>query len=139
MLSYAAVRRAALWIVALHAVVSSLHGIAHLLIPVPIGMTELVYILLVIAVAPILGVWLMRPPYYRTGARLLLAGMAGALVFGLAEHFVLPGGDNVAQVPAGAWLGTFQWTSVGLLITEAIGTLVGLAALKAQFVVGERK
>ncbi len=139
MLAYAAVRRATIGIVILHAAVSILHGIAHLLIPVPVGMVELVYILLVIAAAPILGVWLMRRPYYRTGARLLLAGMVGALVFGLAEHFLLPGGDNIAQIPAGAWLGTFQWTSVGLLITEAIGTLVGLAALQAQFVVGERK
>ncbi|KXK52802.1 MAG: hypothetical protein UZ13_01104 [Chloroflexi bacterium OLB13] len=127
-----AIQRAAAGIVVLHAAIGFLHAMTHLLIPVPLDLWGYVYVALVIGVAPLLGVWLMRPPHVRLGAWLLLVGMAGALVFGLLEHFMLPGADNIAHVSSGVWQGTFQWTAAALLVIEALGTLVGLIAVQPR-------
>jgi hypothetical protein len=63
------------------------------------------------------------------GALLLFAAMLGALLFGLAYHYMLPGPDHVAHVPGGPWQLPFQITSALLVATEAAGTAVGAWAL----------
>ena len=51
--------------------------------------------------------------------------MAGALVFGLGNHFIIAGEDHVAHVAA-EWRTLFGVTAVLLVITEAAGTIVGV-------------
>jgi hypothetical protein len=51
--------------------------------------------------------------------------MAGALLFGVVNHFVLPGSDNVVQVHA-EWRAVFSSTAVLLALTEAGATVVGV-------------
>ena len=57
-------------------------------------------------------------------AALIAVTMAGSLVFGLVNHFVLDSPDHVAHVDPPRWL-LFATTATLLAITEALG--VGLA------------
>lgn len=50
----------------------------------------------------------------------------GAFLFGLLNHFLLPGSDNVAHVPPGVWQLPFQVTAVLLAILQALGTGIGV-------------
>ena len=123
----------AIWVVALHLLISILHGAAHLTIPVPLTLLEVLYIILIIGLAPILGAILLIRRQYQYKL-LLSVAMAAALLFGLAKHFLLPGADNVAEVPPGAWQGIFWWTAVGgLSITEVAGVVTGLVAIRPRF------
>jgi len=52
--------------------------------------------------------------------------MSGALLFGVVNHFVTAGPDNVLHMPATGWARTFQASAVGLALTEAAGVAIGL-------------
>ena len=64
---------------------------------------QLAYIVVVIYAAPVVAAVLLWTRYCLAGAWLLVASMAGSLVFGLLYHFLLPGSDNVFTQPHGAW------------------------------------
>src|ERR1700736_2652167 len=83
----------------LHAVIALLHGLAHFENSVWLSLLETAFVMVVIALAPLLG----------------------ALLFGVWKHFLVPGTDNVAQVLAGAWYLPFLITSILLVILEVIG------------------
>ncbi len=83
------------------------------------------YVALVIVLAPLVALWLLRGGQLHAGALLLFASMLGALLFGIAYHYLIPGSDNVAQVPAGSWQLPFQITAALLIVTEGAGTAVG--------------
>jgi hypothetical protein len=50
--------------------------------------------------------------------------MAGALVFGIVNHFVISSPDHVNHVAA-QWRMLFASTAVLLVITEGVGTAAG--------------
>lgn len=56
--------------------------------------------------------------------------MLASLLFGLYCHFIAEGPDHVHSQPAGLWGTTFVFTAYGLMITEAIGTWVGIHFLR---------
>jgi hypothetical protein len=65
---------------------------------------QLTYIAVVIYAAPVVAAVLLWTRYGLAGAWLLIAAMAGSLVFGLLHHIVVPGPDNVftqSPVPGG--------------------------------------
>jgi hypothetical protein len=62
----------------------------------------------------------------RLGLILLSLSMFGSLLFGLNHHFLALGPDHVHSQPPGPWGITFVLTAYLLLITEAIGTYVGV-------------
>jgi hypothetical protein len=66
---------------------------------------------------------------WRVGAWLLLASMAGALIFGLAFHFLVSGPDNVFTLNPGAGREAFRFSATLVALTEALGCAVGLWAL----------
>ena len=82
--------------------------------------------------APFVALGLLYARRQRAGALLLVGSMVGALLFGIAYHFVLPGADNIAQVPPGAWRTPFVVTSLLLAVLEAAGAIVGGYMLYAQ-------
>ena len=122
--------RLAAAIVAAHFLVGALHGQAHQTIPVPVSPAQNAFITLVIVLAPFLALGFLWTRFRTLGATLLTASMAGSLVFGLYYHFIASSPDHVSQVPADGWGALFQSTAVLLMVSEAIGLLVGLRMLE---------
>ena len=115
-------------IIALHFLVSLVHGAAHSSLHIDMDLWQTVYIFVVIMIAPLLsGVLLWRRA--RLGFLLLLGSMLGALIFGGYYHFIAAGIDNVVSVGAHSWGPVFRVTAVLLALTEAAGVLTGVAGL----------
>jgi hypothetical protein len=110
--------------VLLHLVVTLAHGSAHASAGVTLGPAALAFVIVIIEVAPLAGLaWTRTNP--RAGARTIAVAMTGALLFGLLNHFVIPGADHVHSVAASsrAWFGM---TAALLVITEAAGTMLAM-------------
>ena len=80
---------------------------------------------MVIIAGPLVGLVWSRITHSSAGAWLIAATMAGALLFGLVNHFLIVSPDHVSQVPV-PWRLWFGATAVLLLITEAVGAGVGV-------------
>lgn len=115
-------------IVALHFLVSLVHGAAHSSLHIDLELWQTVYILVVITIVPLVaGVLLWRKA--RIGFLLLLCSMLGALVFGGYYHFIAAGIDNVASLGSHSWGPVFRVTAALLALTEAAGVLTGVVGL----------
>jgi hypothetical protein len=115
------------WLAALvmvHLVVAVIHGVAHSGAHVPLSPAALAFVIVVIQIGPLVGLALTRVQP-GGGAAVVAASMAGALLFGVVNHFVLPGPDNVVRVHA-EWRALFSSTAVLLALTEAGATVVGV-------------
>jgi hypothetical protein len=106
-----------------HLAVTFVHGAVHAAANVPMTMAANVFIYLVIEAGPLAGWWLARSRP-RAGGWLVAATMAGSLVFGIANHFVIASPDHVNHVAA-EWRMLFASTAVLLVITEGIGVAAG--------------
>jgi hypothetical protein len=73
-------------------------------------------------------------PAERIGSWLIAITMAGSLVFGVVNHFVLASPDHVAEV-AQPWQPLFTATAVLLAVTEAIGSGLAIRVARARKVV----
>src|SRR5262249_17383057 len=118
-------------VVAAHAVVSAVHGVAHAQVGVAIfpSLFHLVMIVGVITLAPVAAAVLLWTPFRRAGAWLLVASMAASLLFGVFYHYSAAGPDHVSQIPQGNWGMLFHVTAALLAVTEVLGCGVGLGAL----------
>ena len=88
-----------------------------------------VFVGAVIVVAPFYAAYLIWRGRWRTGGAVLALSMAGALVFGVYYHFVLPGPDHVThvQLPMSfAMRDIFDVTAVLLALFECLGVLAGV-------------
>jgi hypothetical protein len=108
-----------------HALVSVPHGLAHAQEQAYLPRVATAFVIVVIVLAPFVALGLLRLNKPRVGALLLFGSMLGALLFGITFHYLLPGADNVAHVPAGSWQLPFQLTSALLVAVEAAGVVVG--------------
>jgi hypothetical protein len=117
-------------IVLAHLLVNIVHGIAHRALQV--GLTSLgsAFVLTVVLVCPLIAMVLVWTTRKRLGLILLSLSMFGSFVFGLYHHFLLSSPDHVHAQPANLLGRTFVFTAFALLITEAIGTYVGLHFLR---------
>ena len=111
-------------VVAVHAAVSIGHGLAHVAVPVELTAAQELFVVLVIALAPVLALVLLWRGHERSGAGLLAASMAASLLFGVFFHYAVPNPDNAASV-TGAWSLHFEGTAALVAATEFAGTLVG--------------
>ncbi len=115
-------------IVLVHLVISIVHGMAHAKAHVVLSTSANAFVFAVILGGPLLGLgWMWRDE--GTGAWLIAFSMAGALIFGLVNHFVLSSQDHVAHIDV-QWRPLFATTAVLLVITEAVGS--GLAVRSAR-------
>ena len=89
------------------------------------------FIGVVIAIAPLVALYLLYTSWLRWGILLLLLSMLGSFLLG-SEHFLLPGSDNVATVQPGVWYLPFRLTAVLLALIEAVGTIAGAWLLLAS-------
>ena len=106
-----------------HLVVSIVHGAAHAGAQVPLSLAANLFVFVVILAGPVVGLALTWPAE-QLGSWVIASTMAGSLVFGLVNHFVIASPDHVAHV-APQWRPLFTTTAVLLALTEALGS--GLA------------
>ena len=112
-------------IVLLHLGVTIAHGSAHSSEGIDLSPAEFVFVVAVIEIGPLAGLLWMRVNR-RSGAMLIALTMAGAFVFGLAKHFVIPGADRVDYVRGPSHL-LFETTAALLAITELAASVLGIA------------
>lgn len=112
-------------LVLVHLGVCLIHGFAHSRAGVELSSGQMLFVFLVILIGPVVGLILQRVAFPRVGTWIIAATLAGALVFGLANHFLIAGVDHVSHV-AGAWRGLFGFTAALLVLTEALGSAVAV-------------
>ena len=100
------------------------HGLMHVHASVPLGPGAIAFVIIVTQAGPFAGLaYMRRRPV--AGALVIAATMAAALTFGLVNHFLVDGADNVDRVAyePRAWFGL---TALLLLLIEAIGVALGI-------------
>jgi hypothetical protein len=117
-------------VVLAHFVISLFHGSAHTKLHVELSAWQQSYVLIVIIAAPLVAAPLIWTRLSRFGFILLVAAMAGALIFGAYFHFFAISPDHVTHLPPGDARGLFRVTSVLLAITEVFGITVGQLGLR---------
>ncbi len=117
-------RRFGISIVAVHFIISMVHGLAHSRLHIDLNGWQSVYVVLVITVLPLISALLLWRG--SGGFVLLLASMLGSLIFGGYYHFIAVGSDHVGSLGSHSWARPFQVTAVLLALAEAAGVLTGL-------------
>ena len=107
-------------IVILHLGISLVHGFAHTRANVTLSPASTAFVVSIILIGPVFGWGLHRRALPRGGAWIVAASLCGALVFGLANHFLIDGVDHVRHV-AEPWRAAFGVTAALLAVTEAAG------------------
>ena len=111
-------------VVLVHLAISIGHGRAHTGAQVPLTIAGALFVYIVILAGPLAGLVVSRwRP--RAGAWMVAASMAGALVFGLINHFIIAGPDHVGHVAA-EWRSLFGITASLLVVSEAAGVAIGV-------------
>src|SRR5205809_3782335 len=107
-----------------HLVVNLVHGAAHSGAQIPMTLAANLFIWVVILAGPLAGLWLIRSRPV-AGGWMIAATMAGSLVFGVVNHFVIVSPDHVSHVAA-EWRTLFEVTAVLLAVLEAVGVVSGI-------------
>jgi hypothetical protein len=115
-----------------HLVVMMFHGQAHDKLAVGLSPWQNIYVLTVIAIAPLVAMLLLWTRYARPGLVVLVVSMAGSLIFGVIYHFIVVSPDHVSHLPPGDAQGLFRMTAVLLMLTELFGVVVGLLGLRSN-------
>jgi hypothetical protein len=120
------------FLVLVHLPITMAHGVAHRELQIGLTSSGSAFVGLVVVVAPLLAMWLAWRPRERFGLALLAASMFASLLFGLYHHFLVEGADHVHSQPAGTWGKAFVITAYGLLLTEGLGTWMGMHFLRSN-------
>jgi len=113
-------------IVVAHLLVNIVHGLAHGELRVGLAPLDTIFVIVVVLVSPLIAMGLVWTAKKRLGLILLSLSMFGSFLFGLYHHFLAASPDHIHSQPSGGWGTTFVLTAYLLLITEAIGTYVGM-------------
>ncbi len=111
----------------LHLLAVGFHAAAHHLAVVPNTPGQIVYIVLVVILAPIVALAMVRRRAVSAAALLLGLALLGSLIFGVVFHYVLHSPDLVATV-TGRGAGLFATTSGILALTDGVGVLLSWLA-----------
>lgn len=117
-------------IVLAHLLVAIVHGAAHARAHVALSRAATLFVVIVILAGPLIGLAVTWPAE-RLGGWMIALTMAGSLVFGLVNHFVLASPDHVAHVDP-QWRLLFTTTAVLLAVTEAIGSGLALRLVRER-------
>jgi hypothetical protein len=108
-----------------HFLIAVIHGAAHDSAGVMLAPLPNAFVLVVIMAGPIAGLALAYTRSLRAGAWVVALTMAGALVFGVVNHFIVSSPDHVMEV-APPWQVMFGATAALLAATEALAAGVGV-------------
>ena len=118
-------------VVLIHLALSFVHGAAHAGAAVALDRAGTTFVYIVILAGPLVGL-AVAARWPLAGSAIVALTMAGSLVFGLINHFIIQGADHVARV-APAWRTLFASTAALLVLVEAAGTAIGVrGALRAR-------
>jgi len=109
--------------VVVHLIVSVVHGAAHAQARVPLSPAANFFVFTVIVAGPLLGL-LLAWRAERIGNWIVALTMAGALMFGVVNHFVRISPDHISHVDP-RWRPLFAVSAALLALTEALAA--GLA------------
>ncbi len=115
-----------------HLFINIIHGAAHRELHVTLPLAGMLFVILVILLCPLLALALLWISQKRLGLLLLTVSMAASSVFSLCYHFLVHGSDHISAQPPGPAGAVFAATAYLLLLTEALGTLLGLYLLRAK-------
>ncbi len=118
----------AIGIVLIHFAINMAHGIAHQHLAIGLNSFQKIFVVAVIVVAPLYAAYLIWNGNLRAGGALLALSMAGALVFGVYYHFIVPGPDHVTHINLPISLDMrdiFDVSAVLLALFECLGVLAG--------------
>lgn len=113
-----------------HLLISFAHGAAHDGARVPLSQTANLFVYTVILAGPLVGLafaWHAE----RLGYWVIALTMAGSLVFGVVNHFVLASSDRVSHVDA-QWRALFASTAVLLAVSEALGCGLAIHGIRER-------
>ncbi len=113
-------------IVVAHLLVNIVHGLAHRELRIGLAPPASMFVIVVVLIFPLIAMGLLWTARKRFGLILLSLSMFGSLLFCLYHHFLAVSPDHVRSQPPSPWGTTFVLTAYLLLITEAIGTYVGV-------------
>jgi len=113
-------------IVVAYLLVNVVHGLAHRELHVGLAPLASIFVIVVVLISPLIAMALIWRAAKRLGFILLSLSMFGSLLFGLYYHYLAVSPDHIHSQPYGGWGTTFVLTAHLLLITEAIGTYVGV-------------
>jgi hypothetical protein len=116
-------------VVVLHLGVTVAHAVAHVQARVTLSSAALLFIVTIVFIGPLVGLIMQRTTYPLGGTWMIAVTLAGALCFGVANHFVILGVDHVTHVPED-WRVLFETTAVLLAVTESFGS--GIAVWSAM-------
>ena len=119
-----------IWIVLAHLLISMFHGFAHAQANVPLSQAANLFVYLVILAGPLVGL-VLAWKFRSAGSAVIALAMAGSLVFGLVNHFVLSSPDHVAHVDP-QWRTLFATTAVLLALTEALGFGLAIRVIRER-------
>jgi hypothetical protein len=111
-------------IVIAHVAVALLHGAAHTGASVSLTPAGNAFVIGVVLLGPVIGL-LMTSRARRAGAIVVAVTMTGAFLFGVVNHFLLPGDDHVNHVAA-QWRTLFGTTAAFLALFEAGGAMYAM-------------
>ena len=117
-------------LVIIHTIANGLHGLAHRSIPIPLSLFQSLFVGIVIFLIPIVAAVLLWTQFDRIGIWLLLSSIAGALLFGIYNHFIVISPDHVSQVSFAGWGLLFQVTAILIVIVDGLGSGFGVWALR---------
>lgn len=121
-----AAKSATATVVVIHLLINIVHGIAHRKLDIGLSPTSTVFVISVVLILPLVAMALVWLSKELLGFILLSLSMSVSLLFGLYHHFLVSGPDHVHSQSPSPWGIAFILTAYGLLITEAIGTYVGI-------------
>jgi hypothetical protein len=111
-----------------HLIVSFVHGAAHSGARIPMTLAANLFIWIVILAGPLAGLWISRSRPI-AGGWIVAATMAGSLMFGIVNHFVIVSPDHIVHVAA-EWRTMFTITAVLLVVFEVAGVVAGATSAR---------
>jgi hypothetical protein len=115
-----------------HLLVNIVHGAAHRELHVTLPPAGMLFVVIVILLCPLLALALLWTSQKRLGLLLVTVSMAASAIFGLYHHFLVRGPDHISAHPYNTWGTVFGVTAYLLLLTEALGTFLGLYFLREK-------
>lgn len=116
--------RTAVALVGLHYLVNLAHGAVHGAIPVPLTTAQRAFVVLVVTVGPVLGIWLLRRGRHSIGWAMLPVILVAAVCFSVVFHYVLATPDHLAHVPDGSGKLPFEATAGAVAVVDGGGAVL---------------